>query len=76
MNRTQRARKKSCHKAYAHAKREKHLALYEMKEANFYNFDEKSKKLKEAVKYEKDLKAWHRKIVSGIYSNSKEEKTA
>ena len=77
MNRTQRAIKKSCHKAFDHAKREKRQALYERNEAGWFNKDEKRKKLQQAVREEKDLKAWHRKCVERYAGNNlKEEITA
>ncbi len=62
MNRTQRALKKACHKSFDHAKREKRQALYERNEAGWGSFSKKSDALKDAVKNEKSLKAWHRKM--------------
>ena len=77
MNRTQRAIKKSCRKAFDHAKREKRQARYERNEAGIFDMDKKRKKLQQAVREEKDLKAWHRKCVERYAGNNlKEEKTA
>lgn len=77
MNRTQRAVKKACHKAFDHAKREKRQALYARNEATFHNFSKQSEGLKKAVKNEKSLKEWHRKMVQGFADKtSKEGKTA
>lgn len=77
MNRTQRALKKSCHKAFDQVKRKKRMALYDRNDASWRDFSEKSEKLKAAVKEEKELKAWHRKIVQDYAAiKSKEEKTA
>lgn len=77
MNRTQRAVKRACHKAFASAKREKHMALYERNDAA-WNFGDKSEELKAAVKNEKALKAWHRKMVQdyAVKTFSKEDKVA
>ena len=77
MNRTQRKVKRICHQAFSHAKREKRQALYARNEAG-WSFGDKSEALKAALKNEKALKVWHRKMVqdyAGNYS-SKEEKTA
>ena len=77
MNRTQRAIKKACHKAFDHAKREKRQALYERNEAGWFDKDKKREKLQQAVREEKDLKAWHRKCVEKYAGNNlREEKTA
>lgn len=78
MNRTQRAIKKACHRAFDHAKREKRLALYSRNEAGWGDFGKKAEALKEAVRDEKSLKAWHRKMVQDVVAvnTSKEEKTA
>ena len=77
MNRTQRAVKKACHKAFDHAKREKRMALYERNDSSFRDFEKKSEELKSAVKNEKALKAWHRKMVQDYAVNPlKEVKTA
>ncbi len=82
MNRTQRAVKKVCHKAFDHAKREKRQALYESKEVPFYvgtdGFGKKAEKLKSAVRNEKSLKVWHRKMVQDYAGNNsiKEVRTA
>ena len=77
MNRTQRALKRSCHKALDHAKREKRMALYDRNDATWRDFSEKSEKLKAAVKNEKGLKAWHRNIIQDAGNTlNKEEKTA
>lgn len=74
MNRTQRAIKKACHKAFDHAKREKRMALYEMKEVSFYygmdGFGKKAENLKSAVRNEKSLKSWHRKMVQDYAGNN------
>lgn len=76
MNRTQRAIKKACHKAFAHAKREKHLALHALKDS-YRDHDKLTNELKSAVKSEKGLKEWHRKMVQDFAGRTvKEEKTA
>ncbi len=78
MNRTQRAIKKSLHRTFDHAKRQKRQALYERNEASTpLSRAEKREKLQQAVRNEKDLKTWHRKIVQDYAGNTlKEEKTA
>ncbi len=77
MNRTQRAVKRQCHKAFASAKRNKRMALHERNDAT-WNFGDKSEELKAAVKNEKGLKAWHRKMVQdyAVKTTEKELKTA
>ncbi len=69
MNRTQRAVKKACHKAFDHAKREKRQALHERNESYWKDFANKATNLKEKVKEEKGLKAWHRKMVQDYAGN-------
>lgn len=77
MNRTQRAVKKACHKAFNYAKKKKHIALHERNESSFGNFKERSENLKSAAKDEKALKTWHRKMVQDYAVNTlKEGKTA
>lgn len=79
MNRTQRAVKKACHKAFDDAKKQKHKAVTERRAHLLWDYGNKTaENLKEAVKNEKSLKAWHRKIVQdyAVKSSVKEEKTA
>ncbi len=77
MNRTQRAVKKACHKAFDHAKREKRMRLHERNDSG-WDFEVKSRELKDAVTNEKKLKVWHRKMVQDYAVNNsvKEIKTA
>ena len=78
MNRTQRAAKKACHKAFDDAKRQKREAVTERKAHLLWDYGNKTaKKLKDAVKNEKSLRKWHRKIVQDYATRTlKEEKTA
>ena len=78
MNRTQRAVKKACHKAFDSAKREKRQALYERNESSWKDFTKKATNLKEKVKNEKGLKTWHRKMVQdyAVKTSVKEIKIA
>lgn len=78
MNRTQRAVKRTCHKALNAKRRTKHEKLYERNEAGWKNFEKKSEELKAAVTDEKKLKIWHRKMVQdyAVKNSAKEIKTA
>ena len=76
MNRTQRAVKKACHQAYSYAKKQKRQALYARNEAT-WNFGDRSEELKSAVRNEKSLREWHRKMVQDYAGKTlKEDKTA
>ncbi len=77
MNRTQRAVKKACHKAFDHAKREKHMRLHERNDSG-WDFEVKSNEAKAARKNEKALKSWHRQMVQdyAVKNPVKEIKTA
>lgn len=77
MNRTQRAVKRSCKKAFASVKKQKRMRLFELKESGWGSHEKKAAALKEAAKEEKDLKSWHRKCVADYAANtSEEERTA
>lgn len=84
MNRTQRAVKKACHKALDYAKKQKKFALFESKNSSYdfwYQIQCRQRvtdNLKNAVKNEKELKKWHRKMVQdyAVKPIVKEEKTA
>lgn len=78
MNRTQRAVKKACHKAFNDAKKQKREAVTERRAHLLWDYGNKTaERLKDAVKHEKGLKKWHRKMVQDYAVKTlKEEKTA
>lgn len=78
MNRTQRAIKRACHRALDQAKHKKRVAVRERDEASYDSFDKRAAELRSAVREEKSIKAWHRKIIMGnaVNDTSKEEQTA
>jgi len=78
MNRTQRAAKRSCHKAFDDAKKRKREAVTERRANILWDYGNKTaERLKDAIKHEKGLKKWHRQIVADYaVKNTQEEKTA
>ena len=79
MNRTQRAIKKSLKRTMQGKKKEKRLALVEVREGSFYDRNRKRSKLSELAREEKGLKKWHRKILEDYtrrYTSYKEEAAA
>ncbi len=63
MNRTERAIKRACKRALISKKREKRIAIFEMRDAGWYNKNEKKSKVTSLSKEEKGLKKWHRKML-------------
>ncbi len=78
MNRTERAIKRSLKRTMHEKKREKRLALAEMRDTSWYGRDRKRKELSEKAREEKALKAWHRKIMNDYTrrNSSKEDAAA
>ncbi len=78
MNRTERAIKRSLKRAMHEKKREKRLALEEVRALSFYDRESKKRALSERAREEKALKVWHRKIVDDYTRRSslKEEAVA
>ncbi len=63
MNRTQRAIKKACKQALKGKKREKRIAVMELREYSLYEREKKKKEVTRLAREEKGLREWHRKML-------------